>query len=187
MVESDPAGDRHMLPTAADLPGRRILVVANQTATGSALVGELHEQADRGPVRVHLVVPALNSRLRHWLSDVDDALSNARQTAEEAVAVLAAAGMVATAEVGDSVPLLAIEDALAEFAADEILISTLAPERSHWLEQGLVEQAKARFPIPVTHVVAEEGGVHRPTRRPSARPPLAGQRGRRRQGRAVTM
>ena len=43
-------------------------------------------------------------------------------------------GLAVSVEVGDSVPLLAIEDALAEFDADEIVISTLPPSQSHWLD-----------------------------------------------------
>jgi GABA permease len=64
-------------------------------------------------------------------------------------------GIRVTAEAGDSVPLLAIEDALAQFDADEIVISTLPPDQSHWLEHGLVEQARQRFALSVAHVIGE--------------------------------
>ncbi len=59
-------------------------------------------------------------------------------------------------EVGDSVPLPAIEDAVSQFAADEIVISTLPPSSSHWLEQGLVDRARERCGIPVVHVVGDD-------------------------------
>ena len=59
-------------------------------------------------------------------------------------------------EIGDSVPLLAIGDALSQFHADEILISTLPPNRSHWLEHNLVELARTHFDVPVRHVIAGE-------------------------------
>jgi GABA permease len=140
-------------------PARRVLIVANQTATSSALISDLQTRARRGPVDLHLVVPALNSHLRHWLSDTDDAVLAARRRAEHAVTVLKFHGLPTTAEVGDSVPLLAIEDALVQFDADEILISTLPPDRSHWLEHNLVELARTRFDVPVRHVIAGEEAV----------------------------
>ena len=44
---------------------------------------------------------------------------------------------------------------LREFPADEIVVSTHPPGRSHWLELGVVENARMRFDVPVTHVVVD--------------------------------
>jgi GABA permease len=44
---------------------------------------------------------------------------------------------------------------LRTFGADEIVISTHPPGRSHWLEQGVVEGARERFDVPVYHVVVD--------------------------------
>jgi hypothetical protein len=49
----------------------------------------------------------------------------------------------------------AIEDALAEFDADEVIISTHPPDRSNWLERGVVERARERIDLPVSHVVVD--------------------------------
>ena len=48
-----------------------------------------------------------------------------------------------------------MEDALRTFGADEIIISTHPPGRSNWLERGVVEKARERFPVPITHVVVD--------------------------------
>jgi GABA permease len=64
-------------------------------------------------------------------------------------------GLRARGQVGDSEPNVAIEDALREFPADEIIISTHPPERSRWLEQGVVERARSEIELPVTHVVVD--------------------------------
>jgi GABA permease len=48
-----------------------------------------------------------------------------------------------------------MEDALRTFGADEIIISTHPEGRSHWLERGIVESARARFDAPITHVVVD--------------------------------
>ncbi len=104
----------------------------------------------------HLVVPALNGRLRHWLSDVDDALSAADRRAVDAVAVLASHGLTVSAEVGDSMPLLAIEDVLSQFAADEIVISTLAPSGHTGLSRVWSIAPVIASRLPISHVIAEE-------------------------------
>jgi hypothetical protein len=135
---------------------RRVLVVAHRTATSPQLIEALLQCRDHGPVSFRLVVPALNSRLRHWLSDIDDAVAAARQQGEGAVAELRSHGLSVAMDVGDSVPLLAIEDALAQFAADEIVIATPPAGRDHWLEHDLVSTARRRFHLPIRHVVAGE-------------------------------
>ena len=58
-------------------------------------------------------------------------------------------------EVGDGDPLLAIADALADRAVDEIILSTLPPGLSRWLALDLPSKVRARFDIPVTHVIGE--------------------------------
>ena len=83
----------------------------------------------------------------------------ARRRAEHAATVLNFHGLPTSVEVGDSVPLLAIHDALAQFEADEIVISTLPANRSHWLEHNLVELARTHFDVPVRHVIAAEEAV----------------------------
>jgi GABA permease len=143
------------LETAAS-PPRHVLVVANQTAGSPALIAELREQATRGTVRFHLVIPALNTRLRHWMSDIDDAVAAAHRLGEHALAVLASHQIAVSAEIGDSVPLLAIHDALAQFTADEIVISTLPADTSNWLEGDLVARARREFQLPVRHVIDRE-------------------------------
>ena len=65
------------------------------------------------------------------------------------------AGLKARGEVGDSDPNVAIEDALRQFPADEIIISTHPPERSRWLEHGVVQRARDEIDLPVTHVVVD--------------------------------
>ena len=54
------------------------------------------------------------------------------------------------AEAGDSDPLLAVEDALRTFCADEIIVVTRMGEDASWLEEGAPETIAERFPqLPV--------------------------------------
>jgi hypothetical protein len=131
-----------------------ILVVANRTCPCPVLLDEVARRVGSAPVEVLVVVPALNSRLRHWLSDVDDALARAHDRLRLALAELRTRGVDARGEVGDANPLVAIDDALAHFAASAIVIATLPAGESNWLERGLVDKARARFDVPVAHLVS---------------------------------
>ena len=68
---------------------------------------------------------------------------------------LAADGIDARGEVGDADPVQSIADALRTFGADEVIISTHPEGRSNWLERGVVDTARERFAVPITHVVVD--------------------------------
>jgi hypothetical protein len=133
----------------------RILVVANETVGGHTLRSVILEKSLDVREEILVVTPALNSPLRHWMSDEDGARAAAQDRLETSLAQLAEAGVEARGEVGDGDPLQAIEDALRTFGADEIIISTHPEGRSHWLERGVVMRARERFPVPITHVVVD--------------------------------
>ena len=134
----------------------RILVVANQTVGGKALLEEILNRTRGRESEVLVVTPALaGSRAAHWASDVDEAIELARQRMELSVLAVEQAGLKARGEVGDSDPNVAIEDALRQFAADEIVISTHPPARSRWLEHGVVQRARDDIELPIAHVVVD--------------------------------
>jgi len=134
---------------------QRILVVANETVGGTTLRETLAQLAQQGPTEILVVAPALNSPVRHWVSDEDGARAAAQDRVETSVGRLAETGLTVRGEVGDGEPLQAIEDALRTFGADELVISTHPPGRSHWLEQDLIEKARERFALRITHVVVD--------------------------------
>ncbi len=135
---------------------RRLLVVANQTVGGRALLREIENRSRGGDTEILVVTPALaGSRAAHWSSDVDEAIELARQRMELSLLAIGETGLRARGQVGDSEPNVAIEDALREFPADEIIISTHPPERSRWLERGVVERTRDEIELPVTHVVVD--------------------------------
>jgi hypothetical protein len=135
--------------------GRRILVVSNETVEGTVLHEAIRFRAHNVEGEVLVVAPALNSRLRHWMSDLDAARAAARARLDRCLARLARAGIRARGEVGDGDPMQAIADALEMFAADEIVIATHPEARSHWLAHDLVARARLRFDVPVLHVVVD--------------------------------
>src|SRR3954447_24349015 len=130
----------------------RILVVANETCPCPVLTDLVAGRAEGPHDEVLVVAPALNSRLRHWTSDVDGAVAAARDRVGVAVDALRDRGVAARGEVGDADPMIAIEDALVGFPADELIVATHPPGHSNWLERRLIERARRRFDLPLLHV-----------------------------------
>jgi GABA permease len=133
----------------------RILVVANETVGGPELLDAVHERASGAGARVLVVCPALNSPLRHWASDEDEARARAQERLDASLASMRGLGLRAEGEIGDGDPIQAIEDAIRTFQPDELILSTHPEGRSHWLERGVVEKARERFEIQLTHVVVD--------------------------------
>ena len=94
-----------------------------------------------------VVAPALNSRLRRWLSDEDQARRRAQRLAEAFVELLQQSGVHAEGRVGDADPLLAVADALPTFPADAIVIAGRPPELPGLDE--LVARMRERFGLPI--------------------------------------
>jgi hypothetical protein len=151
----EPEQPERVAPAAHEEGERRILVIANETVGGRELRNAIERASENVAETVLVVCPALNSPLRHWVSDEDDARAAAHERLDRSLAALRSAGVDARGEIGDGDPLQAIEDALRTFAPDELIISTHPEGRSHWLERGVVDRARERFDLPVTHVVVD--------------------------------
>lgn len=133
---------------------RRLIVVANRTCPCPGLADEVAAHLDPDGGSIFIVAPALNSRLRHWVSDTDEAVELAMDRLRQAVFAMREAGMHTEGTVGDADPLQAIDDTLAEFPADAVLLSTWPHGASNWLERDLITKARSRFDIPIHHVVS---------------------------------
>jgi hypothetical protein len=143
-------------PVASEGGVHRILVVANETVRGRELIEEIARRAQRGRSEVLVVAPALvQSRIKHGLGDVDEAVEEARRRLDQSVETIRKMGVEVRGEVGDADPNLAIMDALRTFPADEVIISTHPKERSTWLEKDVVERARSEVQQPITHVVVD--------------------------------
>ena len=155
VLKRDEGPERVKLRRRAGDGRRRILVVANETLPGGALREEIEHRAGAQPTELRGVCPALNTKIRHWASDEDDARAGAQARLDAILDTLEREGFQATGGIGESDPVQAMEDALRLFPAEEVIISTHPPGRSNWLERDVVKRARERFPIPVTHVVVD--------------------------------
>ena len=131
-----------------------VLVVANETVGGRELRDEILERAPRTP-EVRVVCPILPSRAHYITSDIDGELAEAHVRHDRTLAWLSEQGIAATGRVSEDTPVVANADELRGFAADEVIVSTHPPERSRWLETGLVERLRDELEIPVHHVVVD--------------------------------
>jgi GABA permease len=145
------------LHSSARSARKRVLVVANQTVGGEELKDEILKRVTPGEPRpeLRIIVPVLCSRSHYLTSDIDDEIEQASARLDATVRWAHDQGFEAVGLVGDASPVIAIEDALRRFGADELIISTHIPERSHWLEAGVVERAREELDIPVTHVTVD--------------------------------
>jgi hypothetical protein len=134
---------------------RRILALVAEPVSGEALKKSVgRERAEAAEVLV--VAPALTSRTRFVFSDPDPAIDRADEVQQETVERMEEEDVDAAGDTGEADPLLAIEDALTTFQADEIVLFTHAEGERNWLEEGVVDEAKARFQVPVRHLLVEQ-------------------------------
>ena len=134
----------------------RYLIVANQTLGGEHLVDKIKECMAGGASTFHLVVPATAPTDHVWTEAETQAQAGERL--ERALSSLRELGAEVDGEVGDGNPILAIEDAMREGAFDEIILSTLRPGLSRWLKLDLPDRVKAKYSVPVSHLIGEAGG-----------------------------
>jgi len=131
-----------------------ILVLANETIGGEKLLDAIRERAREGDARFHVVVPL--TRPRHGNVIYDEAVRDSAQVRVDlALAFMREEGLEGTGEVGDTDPLNAAKDAIAEHGITEILVSTLPATSSGWLRRDLIQALEAETGLPVRHVVVD--------------------------------
>lgn len=132
---------------------KRIIALVTEPVSGEALRSALGE--DVGDAEVLVIAPALTSRFRWLTSDTDKAIERAEAVQEEAVERLSEEEVDAVGDTGESDPLLAVQDALQTFPAEQIVLFTHREGDRNWLEEGVVDEARERFDPPVMHVIVE--------------------------------
>ena len=136
-----------------------ILVVANETVGGRALIDAVKRRAEEAhtrnqPFKVCVIAPQNQPRSGYVIYDesVRTAAENRLQTT---IAQLREIGIEAEGEIMDPDPFAATTDAVDHFKADEIIISTHPETRSGWLRKHLVDRVQQETGLPVEHVVVD--------------------------------
>jgi len=130
----------------------KLLVLTPEPVDADMLRSVLGEEVEGAEVLV--VSPATNqSKLAFWVSDPDEAIAEAEAAQEETVERLEEAGVDAAGDTGESEPALALQDALATFAADRIVVFSHPDGDRDYREDESLADAETRFGIPVTHAL----------------------------------
>ena len=129
---------------------RNVLVVSSVPEVPA----EVHEVLGEDVGKVHVVAPAVRQSRLQWLTNAeDDARAEAERTAARVAQATSEEAKRVEAEAGDSDPLLAVEDALRTFEADEIVVVLRRGDDASWLEEGAGGTIADRFPqLPVKTV-----------------------------------
>jgi hypothetical protein len=121
--------------TTQHAKSRNLLIVALEPVSDDEIRNAVAKRKEGGDVSVHVVAPAAHIGRLQWLTGAED---EARAEAEELADQTAhAIDAEVETEVGDRDPLLAVEDALAFFPADEILVAGSADEKAEAALRGL--------------------------------------------------
>ncbi|HYP55585.1 MAG TPA: hypothetical protein VEQ41_04695 [Solirubrobacterales bacterium] len=138
--------------------GGRVLIVADEAVAGEELRKSVIDHLEGEPTSVFVVAPALAaSGLKHTMGDVDGAIGPARERLERTLEELRKAGIEADGEVGDSDPMVAINDEILKFRPDQILVVAHNRDESAFAERGLLEQMQRDLDLPVTELVVDRG------------------------------
>ena len=130
----------------------KLLVLTPEPIDAALLRSAVDDDIEGAEVLV--ISPASNqSKVAFWVSDSDEAIEEAETAQVDTVERLEEEGVDAAGDTGESEPAVAIEDALATFAADRIVIfSHPDGDRDYREDEGLAD-AEARFGVPVTHAL----------------------------------
>jgi hypothetical protein len=156
MASSADARHRGALAPVGPAAPRRVLVIATDALEDVGLIDELADGRRPDELEVALVAPVVEqSAVKHAAGDLEPAREHAERRLEARLAELRRGGVSAFGMLGDTDPLLAAEDALKSFPAEEVLIFERPGEQSRWFEDGLFEHSQARLEPPIRMVTVE--------------------------------
>jgi hypothetical protein len=131
-----------------------VLVVSNETVGGHKLLEAIEQRAAEGPIRCTVVCPRDTPHQGFVIYD-ETARSAARVRLDLTLDRLRELGIPAHGEVMDPDPYLATQDAIREWGADEVIVSTYPYPRVGVLRRDLIERIRAWSGLPVQHVVVD--------------------------------
>jgi hypothetical protein len=128
-----------------------VLVIANETVVGEALLARIRERAARGPASFLIISPQSDP--------TQSSHPEAERRLRRALSELRAAGIEAHGQVAHPDPYTAAMQAIEDERIDEIIVSTFEPAESPWLRRDLVQRLHNDAGLPVEHVVISAEAV----------------------------
>jgi hypothetical protein len=123
----------------------------NEVAGGRKMLEAVRERVASGVNQVAVAAPQ-NLPIAGQIVDRDEVREAAKSRVEVTQAVLREFGIESTGAIMDPDPGLALDDAIRAFSPREVLVSALYGTRFGFTRKDLVEWAKLRFEVPITHI-----------------------------------
>ncbi|HEY8028186.1 MAG TPA: hypothetical protein VIE38_01625 [Gaiellaceae bacterium] len=120
-----------------------VLVVANQTVLGDALLERIRERAQSSQASFLIISPQ---------GDGGGSYEDAEKRLLRAVTRLRAQGLDVHGQISHPDPYTAVLQAIEDERVDEVIVSTLPRARSGWLRRDLVERLRNDTKLPVDHI-----------------------------------
>lgn len=141
------AGDLPFQHVVVDLneehADKNVLVVANQTVLGEALLDRIRERAKSGPAGFLIISPQ---------GETDGTYEEAEKRLLRAVTLLRGEGIEAHGQISHPDPFSAVMQTLEDERVDEIILSTFPNARSGWMRRHLLERLRNETKLPIDHV-----------------------------------
>jgi hypothetical protein len=151
------AGEEASYPTSdATSPvdwseGGTVLAFVNEVAGGRKLLGAIRDRVEAGATGVAVAAPQ-NQPIVGQIVDRDEVRDAAWSRVEVTQEVLEEFDIESQGAVLDTDSALALDDAVRAFQPSEVLLSALYESRFGLMRKDLIEWAKDRFEVPVTHI-----------------------------------
>src|SRR5918911_670764 len=133
-----------------------LLVVANETVTGTGLLSAIERRRDDA-LQVTVICP-VNQPQRGYVVYQDTRRASAGRRLDRTLSMLRNEDIAAHGFVVECEPVTAVRDALAQLEppVDEIIVATHPQQKSGWLRRNVVDRIRsAAGDVPVEHVVAD--------------------------------
>ena len=131
--------------------GGTVLAFVNEVAGGRKLLEAIRERVEAGADAVAVAAPQ-NQPIVGQIVDRDEVRDAALSRVEVTQVVLEAFDIESVGAVMDPDPSLALDDAVRAFQPSEVLLSALYETRFGLTRKDLVEWAKEKIEVPVTHI-----------------------------------
>lgn len=156
---------RRFAPSAAPQPAiisdiiqpvaARVLVVASRTVDGKELLGQLREIKNEATATYHVCMPTRPLQTGPgpaWSAGASGI--SAQGCLDSVLGILRKEGLHVDGDLGDDRPMQAMDEAVATFKPNLIVISTHPVDRSPWLKQNIVEQARTKYGMAIRHIIS---------------------------------
>ena len=128
---------------AAEHGEANVLVVANQTVLGEALLDRIRARAAQSPAGFLIISPQ---------GDSDGSYEEAERRLLRAVTLLRSEGLDVHGQISHPDPYSAVMQTLEDERVNELIVSTFPGARSGWLRRDLLGRLRAASKLPIDHV-----------------------------------